>query len=412
MKLVEWLERMRLLHSQIMDLSLERTIQVAEKLGLFEERPVVVTVAGTNGKGSCVAGIEAIMLASGYKVGAFTSPFLIHYNEQVRLQGESVSDLVLCDAFEKVEKARGDVTLTLFEISTLAALVIFKKANLDLWILEVGMGGRWDAVNVIPADVAVIASIGIDHVEWLGETRDAIGYEKAGIFRTGQQVVYGDFEPPVSVLQYADLLKTFLFLQGQQFKFYEKEKSWDWVSAHTTLKDLPLPSLALQNMSTVLMAVELLQTRLKVLRDAIECGLRNVRLPGRIQVIPGEVMRILDVSHNPAAVAMLKKYLDKNKCVGKTHAVFSMLVDKDIIETIKVIQSAVDYWYVAPLDVVRGASIDVLRACFEKLDLTNVVFCSSIKEAERLAMERAVVGLDRVVIFGSFHTVAAVSLSI
>ncbi len=408
MKLIEWLDWIKSLHGKEIDLSLERTLQLAEKLGLLGKKPVVVTVAGTNGKGSCVAGIEAIMLAAGYKVGAFTTPFLLRYNEQVRLQGESVSDSLLCDSFKEVAKACGEMTLTPFEFGTLAALVIFKKADLDVWILEVGMGGRWDAVNVISADVAVIASIGIDHVDWLGKTRDAIGYEKAGIFRPYQQAVYGDFEPPSSVLQYADLLKTSLFLQGREFNFIEKEQSWAWSCGETTLDNLPLPSLALQNMATVLMVIELLQKTLSVKRDAIEVGLKNVALPGRIQVIPGEITRILDVSHNPAAVEMLRNYLYKNPCLGKTHAVFSMLVDKDIIETVRVVQSVVDYWYVAALGSERGASNEVLAYCFRKLNLGNVVFCESIREAEKLAMERANSGQDRVVVFGSFRTVAEV----
>ncbi len=414
MNLIEWLGWIKLLHTKEMDFGLERTAQVAEKLGLLKPGCTVVTVAGTNGKGSCVAGIEAIMLAAGYKVGAFTTPFLFCYNEQVRLQGEAVSDSLLCDAFEKVTKACGQITLTSFEFGALAALVIFKKENLDLWILEVGMGGRLDAVNAISADIAVITSIGIDHVEWLGKTRDAIGYEKAGIFRSHQPAVYGDFQPPDSVLQYANLLNTPLFFQGQQFKFVEKKRSWDWCSAETRLDHLPLSSLAIQNMSTVLMVIELLQKKLPVRRDAIELGLMKVTLPGRVQVISDDITRILDVSHNPAAVELLRRHLYKNPCMGKTYAVFSMLVDKDIIETIQVIQSVVDHWYVAPLDTERKASHEVLAYCFRKLNLTNVTFCSSIKEAKKFAMQKASISLrhaeqrmrDRVVIFGSFRTVA------
>lgn len=408
MNLNEWLERIRSIHGQEMDLSLERTMQVAEKLGLLAGNPLVITVAGTNGKGSCVAGIEAIMLESGYKVGSFTTPYLYFYNEQIRLQGESVSDALLIDAFEEVEKARLGITLTPFEFGTLAALIIFKKAKLDVWILEVGMGGRYDAVNVISADVAVIASIGIDHVQWLGETREAIGYEKAGVFRSGQLAVYGDLEPPQSVIKYADLLGTTLFLQGEHFQYIENEQNWEWRTGDKVLRDLPLPSLALQNMSTVLMAIELIQSRLPVTQDAIIRGLCKVKLPGRIQVIADDVTRILDVSHNPASVAMLKTYLDKNLCNGKTYAVFSMLGDKDMVATMTEIKSAIDEWYVAPLGIARGASSEQLKESFENLKLRNVVFCRSIKEAERLVMERAVAGKDRVVIFGSFHTVSEV----
>ncbi len=406
MNLTEWLDWIKSLHGKEVDLGLERTAQVAEKLGLLKKNCLVVTVAGTNGKGSCVAGLEAILLEAGYNVGAFTTPFLFRYNEQVRLQGECVSDSLLCEAFEEVSKARGHITLTPFEFGTLAALVIFKKANLDVWILEVGMGGRWDAVNVISADIAVIASIGIDHVEWLGKTRDAIGYEKAGIFRVNQLAVYGDFQPPLSVLQYAASLNVSLFCQGQQFNFIEKERSWDWRGAKTVLTHLPLSSLLLQNMSTVLMVIELLQEKLLIQRDAIELGLRKAKLPGRIQVSSGEdVTRILDVSHNPAAVEMLVSYLSKTACSGKTYGVFSMLVDKDIVETIRVAEAVVDYWYVAPLNSERKASLEVLADCFRKLNLTNVTFYGSIKEAEWAAMQQANSN-DRLVVFGSFRTVA------
>ena len=405
MNLIGWLDWIKSLHGKEMDLGLDRTAQVAEKLGLLKKTCLVVTVAGTNGKGSCVAGLESILLAAGYKVGAFTTPFLFRYNEQVRLQGEDVSDSLLCDAFEEVSNACGSITLTPFEFGTLAALVIFKKANLDVWILEVGMGGRLDAVNVISADIAVIASIGIDHVDWLGKTRDAIGYEKAGIFRTNQLAVYGDLRPPLSVLKHAASLNVLLFSQGQQFNFIEKERSWDWCSEKTKFMHLPLSGLLLQNMSTVLMVIELLQDKLPVQRGAIELGLRTIKLPGRIQVSSGDVTRILDVSHNPAAVELLVGYLSKTVCGGKTHAVFSMLADKDIVETIRVAETVVDYWHVAPLNSERKASLEVLGYCFRKLNLRNVAFYDSIKEAENVAMQQVTLH-DRLVVFGSFRTVA------
>jgi len=416
MDLTEWLTWIKSLHSKEIDLSLERTAQVAEKLGLLRPVCPVVTVAGTNGKGSCVAGIEAITLTAGYKVGAFTTPFLLRYNEQVRLQGEPVADPILCEAFEEIAEACGQVTLTPFEFGTLAALVIFKKAKLDLWILEVGMGGRWDAVNVISADIALITSIAIDHVDWLGNTRDAIGYQKAGIFRRNKPAIYGDFQPPQSVLDYADTLETPLFLQGQQFSFVEKETTWNWWSEQTKLDNLPLSSLTLQNMSTVLMAIELLQKKLPVPHSAIELALTKVMLPGRIQVIPGDITRILDVSHNPAAVELLARYLRKNPCTGKTYAVFSMLGDKDIVEAIRSIQDAIDYWYVAPLAIERAASSAVMAYAFRKLKLKNVAFYQSIVEASRAAEQQAALDAgssslrigNRVIVFGSFHTVSEV----
>jgi len=416
MDLTRWLTWIKSLHSKEIDLSLERTAQVAEKLGLLKPICPVITVAGTNGKGSCVAGIEAIAIAAGYKVGAFTTPFLLRYNEQVRLQGKPVADSLLCEAFEEIAEACGQITLTPFEFGTLAALVIFKKTDLDLWILEVGMGGRWDAVNVISADIALITSIAIDHVDWLGHTRDAIGYQKAGIFRRHKPAIYGDFQPPQTVLDYASTLETPLFLQGQQFNFVEKETTWDWWSEQTRLNDLPLPSLMLQNMSTVLMAVELLQKKLPVPRRAIDFALTKVTLPGRIQVIPGEVTRIFDVSHNPAAVELLARYLRRNPCTGKTYAVFSMLGDKDIVESIRSIQDAIDYWYVAPLATERAASNAVLAYAFRKLKITHVGFYPSISGAAKAAEQRATHETgnssqktdNRVIVFGSFYTVSEV----
>ncbi|MCC2667146.1 MAG: folC [Gammaproteobacteria bacterium] len=406
--LKEWLETIKSAHPMEVDLSLERTKEVAKRLGIVDSLCPIITVAGTNGKGSCVAGIEAIMLAAGYKVGAFTSPFLFRYNEQVRLQGQSVTDEWLCDAFERVASVCGQITLTLFEFGTLAAMVIFKEANLDIWVLEVGMGGRWDAVNILDADIAVVSSIDIDHAAWLGNTREAIAREKAGIFRPYQPAVYGDFDPPSSLIQYAATLKTPLFFQGQQFGFSKKNETWDWWSLHPTkLDNLPLPALTLQNMSTVLMVIELLQTKLPVLRMEIESGLKKVKLPGRLQIIPGTVTQILDVSHNPSAVKLLANYLKENSCNGKTYAVFSMLADKDIVATLEVIRDLIDVWHVAPLKNERAASQELLASCFRKTNLENVIFHSSIKEAHEIAMQQAEAN-GRVVVFGSFHTVAEV----
>jgi dihydrofolate synthase/folylpolyglutamate synthase len=406
--LKEWLETIKSAHPREVDLSLERTQEVAKRLGIVDPVCPIVTVAGTNGKGSCVAGIEAIMLAAGYKVGAFTSPFLFRYNEQVRLQGQPVPDEFLCDAFERVSNACGQITLTLFEFGTLAAMVIFKEANLDIWVLEVGMGGRWDAVNILDANIAVVSSIDIDHSAWLGNTREAIGREKAGIFRPYQPAVYGDFDPPSSLIQYADILKTPLFFQGKQFGFFKKNETWDWWSLHSTgLDNLPLPHLTLQNMSTVLMVIELLQKKLSVSRMAIESALKTVKLSGRLQIMPGAVTQILDVSHNPSAVELLANYLKENPCNGKTYAVFSMLADKDIVKTLQVIRDLIDVWHVAPLKTERAASQELLASCFRKINLDNVIFHSSIKDAHEMAMQKAEAN-SHVVVFGSFHAVAEV----
>jgi dihydrofolate synthase/folylpolyglutamate synthase len=390
-----------------MDLSLERVKTVAKRLDLLNLRCWVVTVAGTNGKGSTVAGLEAIYLAAGYRVGAFTSPFLFNYNEQVRVQGVPADEDVFCSAFEKIARACCEITLTPFEFTTLAAFIIFQKADLDICILEVGLGGRWDAVNVIDADVAIITTIAIDHAAILGDTREKIGYEKAGVFRSGKPAVCGDYNPPESLINYADKLGSSLFCQGQQFNYSEQKNAWMWQSEKTKYKNLPLPQLALQNMSTVLMTVELLQQKLSVSRKAIDKAFETLTLPGRIQVIPGDITHVFDVSHNPAAAKWLADNISKITCKGKTRAVFSQLADKDIVATILIIKQLIDDWFIAPLPVTRGATKNKLVECFEQANVKNVTHYLEIKDAYQAAMDVSKQG-DCIVVFGSFHTVSRV----
>lgn len=404
----EWLSWIKTLHPQAMDLSLERVAEIAKRLDLLKPHCPVITVAGTNGKGSCVAGFEAVYLAAGYRVGAFTSPYLFRYNEQVRLQGKEVEDAVFCKAFAKIAEVLKGITLTLFEFNTLAALEIFKQEKLDILILEVGLGGRWDAVNVVEAEVAVVTTIALDHTDKLGNTREAIAFEKAGIFRAGKSAICGDFQPPLTLRNYADEIKAPLFLQNEHFGFHQEIQQWYWWSKKNRLEHLPLPKLALQNMSTVLMAVELLQEKLPVSRSAVDQAFRQVKLPGRIQVIPGKVEIIFDVSHNPAAVERLANYLEKQLCQGKTLAVFSMLADKDILSSLRMIKERIDHWYSAPLITERGASLAVLSDCFHKADIENVTYYSTIDSAYHAALYAATTQ-DRIVVFGSFHTVSSVS---
>jgi dihydrofolate synthase/folylpolyglutamate synthase len=401
--LAQWLEWIKNLHTKEIDLGLDRVVKVARRLALLNPNCSIVTVGGTNGKGSCVAGLETICLAAGYRVGAFTSPFLFHYNEQVRIQGEMAKDDDFCEAFAKVAAVCGEITLTPFEFTTLAALIIFKAAQLDICILEVGLGGRYDAVNILDADVALITSISLDHVDWLGDTRDAIAYQKAGIFRPNKPAICGDMDPPQSLL---DEKVEKLYCQTKQFGFEETQKSWNWWSEKDRLDHLPRPALALQNMSTVLMAIELLQNKCPVSRCAIIDGLKKVRLPGRIQVIPGDVTLIFDVSHNPASAALLADYLQKNPCIGKTHAVFSMLADKDVVSTLNVIKTQFDCWEIASLPVTRGASSDFLIHCFDEAGILGMTHHKSIEKAFAKAKQAAKTG-DRIVVFGSFHTVAS-----
>jgi len=402
-----WLDIIKKQHLSVIDLGLDRVRKVAWELGLLKSTCPIITVGGTNGKGSTVAGLEAIYQAAGYRVGVFTSPYLYRFNELVRIQGCDASDEEFIRAFLKIDQARGEITLTQFEFNTLAALDIFQSASLDVGILEVGLGGRLDAVNIMDADVSVITSIAIDHAEWLGNTREEIAFEKAGIMRRGKPAVCGDLDPPVTLTDYASEHQVPLFCQDEQFGFEKNEVSWNWWCHGKREDNLPFSRLALQNMSTVLMTVELMQSMLPVKREAIDQALVTVHLSGRIQVIPGDVTHILDVSHNPAAAELLANYLQDHKISGKTRAVFSMLADKDIISTLLVMRDYMDEWYIAPLQVDRGASLAVLKDCFRAAKINAVHPSASLKEAHKKALIVSEPG-DRVIVFGSFYTVSAV----
>lgn len=404
-----WLDRIKKQHRYAIDPGLDRVREVAARLDLLKPACPVMMVGGTNGKGSTVAGLEAIYQAAGYRVGTFTSPYLYRFNELVRIQGQAVSDNDFIQAFEKIDQARGETTLTQFEFNTLAALIIFKQQPLDVFILEVGLGGRLDAVNIIDADISVITSIAIDHAEWLGNTREEIALEKAGILRQGRASVCGDSDPPKTLTSYANERNIPLFCQDEQFGFENKETEWDWWCDGKRLNHLPMPRLALQNMSTVLMTVELMQDTLLVNREAIDRALATVNLHGRIEVIPGDVTRILDVSHNPASAELLANYLKREPCLGKTRAVFSMLSDKDIISTLVVMRDCIDEWYVAPLPVDRGASLSVLEHCFQTAKIDAIHSYDSLTDACKKAYAVSM-PKDRVVVFGSFYTVAAVGM--
>ncbi len=397
--LSQWLDYIKSQHPTEMDLSLERVIDIGHKLNILNPKCPVITVGGTNGKGSTVAGLESIYLAQKYKVGAFTTPFIFKFNEQLRINGKDISDDLLISAFEKIEAARGETTLTIFEFKTLAACLIFKEENLDIWLLEVGLGGRFDAVNAIDADIAVITSIGLDHTEWLGNTREDIALTKSGIFRPGKPAVCGDPNPPET------LFHTHFYCQGKEFSFTEEETTWSWTSKNKELKNLPKTKLLLQNMSTVLMVIELMQYRLPVSQNNIIQGLSNASLPGRIQVLPGDVTKIFDVSHNPDSAELLATHLRKNTVTGKTHAVFSMLADKDIQKTLLAIKDCVSHWHIGPIKDARAASLSVLDYCFRALNISNKQAYESLNQAYQSALNQAKPG-DQIVIFGSFRTVS------
>lgn len=416
--LQQWLTWQEGLHPWDIELGLERIHTVWRRLAGDDPlvQSCVITVAGTNGKGSCVAMLDAILRAAGYRTGVYTSPHLLRYNERIRIDGEEVADAQLCDAFSRIDHARGEISLTYFEFGTLAALELFRQTQPDVILLEVGLGGRLDAVNIIDADVALLTSVGIDHVEWLGEEREAIGREKAGIFRNGRAAVCGDPAPPVSVLSEADRLGAKLYCLGREFGYARQQQGWQWWAGERLRSALPFPALAgeiqLQNAASVLMVLELLRDRLPVNQEDIRRGLQEVKLQGRFQVMPGAVTLILDVTHNADGARVLARNLRAHACKGSTLAVVSMLQDKDVEQVGVELQGVVDRWYVAGLQVARGQTAAVLaqrlRAGVAGLqqgtDPVTLVECETVAEACGRALQEAQEG-DRIVVFGSFYTV-------
>jgi dihydrofolate synthase / folylpolyglutamate synthase len=404
-----WLNYLESGHAKSIDLGLDRIKRVAERLEVLQFDCPVITVAGTNGKGSCVALTQAILMAAGCRVGVYTSPHLLEYNERIQLAGKLVSDAALCEAFNQIEKERDEVSLSYFEFTTLAALLLFKHARLDAIILEVGLGGRLDAVNCVEADIAVISMVDLDHQEWLGHTREQIAKEKAGIMRPNKPCIFGDFTLPESVGQQASSLNVPLYCQGEQFDYKKQDSTWLWKSQQQTLTQLPLPTIDLQNAATVLQVIELLTSRFSITRFAIEKGLAQVFLPGRFQTIEKQTTRfILDVAHNPAGGRCLAKRLAKESCSGKTYAVVGMLADKAITHTLAPLLTQIDHWYLADLATSRAATTEQLAQCLLELN-PNASFLKFASPG--LAVQHAGKALqkeDRILVFGSFHTVAFV----
>lgn len=418
--LPEWLEYLGCVHRTNIELGLDRVKEVAGRLHLLPEQNsnscLTIIVGGTNGKGSTVAGLSAIYQAAGFQAGSFTSPYLFKHNEEVKINDEMASDEDFCDAFAMIEKARATITLTPFEFHTLAALIIFKKSPkpLDVMILEVGLGGRKDAVNIMDADLAIIASIDIDHVDYLGNTRESIGHEKSGIFRANQPAICGDFNPPTTLLAQAQTLNVPLYCQGKDFYFKQNEENsedWSWHHQQTTVENLPMNGLAIQNMSTVIMAATLLQKKLPVDTVTIKHALKHLNLPGRIQVVQNNKLPciiIFDVAHNPAACAYLAKRLQAMNITGTVRAVFSMLTDKDIPASIFPLRDIIDEWYFAALQTTRAASCETLQNSLQENGIAknHLQRFPSIVDAYQCA-QSAAQSHDAIIVFGSFHTVSA-----
>lgn len=388
-------------------MGLGRVNEVAQRLRLEYHFPVI-TVAGTNGKGSTCAILSEIYSQAGYKVGCYTSPHLIRYNERVKINDQEASDDVLCQAFSAVEQARGDIALTYFEMGTLAAMWFFIQQKIDIAILEVGLGGRLDAVNVFEPDCAIVTSVDLDHVEYLGNTREQIGLEKAGVFRAGKPAICGDMRPPQSILQYASRIGADLQRIGEAFQIVKTLTGWRYQDAHVSW-DLPLPSLQgdfqLINAACAIRAALQLMPAMPVTKANIDAALQAVRLAGRFQQLQSSPQVIVDVAHNPQAADSLAHNLIAQPCKGKTHAVFAMLSDKDIDGVIQILQPHISSWYVASINAPRGAAADNLQSRLKAVGVSSQGF-DSIGTAFNAAYQAAAEN-DRIVVFGSFYTVAA-----
>jgi dihydrofolate synthase/folylpolyglutamate synthase len=393
-----------------MELGLDRVSIVAERLALTQPPFRTISVAGTNGKGSTVAMLQAILHAAGYKVGAYTSPHMLRYNERVCIGADSVSDAQLCAAFERIEQTRSDTPLTYFEFGTLAALQLFAQQQVDVAILEVGLGGRLDAVNVIDADAAIVTSVGTDHTHWLGQGREQIGREKAGIFRRGRPAICADPDPPTSVRQVADKVGGQFLQIGDDFRIEREPASWCWRSRQQLRAGLPYPAMRgeyqVRNAAAALMALETLSEHLPVTQAQIRDGLLTAIIPGRFQTLPGWPVRVLDVAHNAEAAAALAETLKAQPVLGKTAAVLGILRDKPIERVMSAMAPVVDCWYLTTLATERGATAEELLAALKAVGIdASALLYPDPRSAYRAACNDAREP-DRVVVFGSFYTVS------
>ena len=408
-----WLEWQATLNPAEIDLGLERIDLVLQRLGLSKQfNCPLIMVAGTNGKGSVVAMLEAIALAEGHNVACYTSPHIRRYNERIRVNGKEVDDETLCQAFERIDQARGDSQLTYFEFGTLAAIEIFHDVSPDLVLMEVGLGGRLDAVNVMHPDVSVITTIDIDHTDWLGDNREAIGYEKAGIFRAKVPAVCGDKNPPNSLIKQAQDLGTKCYFNTRDFLVEKQLDHWRFKSDLLNLNHLPLPSLKgsvqLDNAAVSLMAIGLLDKTLNISEASIKQGLSHIKLNGRYQCIAQNPDVIVDVAHNVQAAESLANQLEVTKDqYNQTHAVIAMLADKEVESVIKQLLPVVDVWHCAGLESVpRGLSAKRMACTLEQVN-TGVKLRaeSTVKQACESAMREAG-SSDRIIVLGSFYTVS------
>lgn len=422
MNLQQWLTQLEQgMAGGVIDLGLERVSTVKQRMGLEPKCPVVI-VGGTNGKGSVCAFLTQIYVQAGFKVGTLTSPHLLHYNERIAINGEACSDEDIVTSFERIEAScNDDVTLTYFEYNVLAAVDVFARHDVDVMVLEVGMGGRLDAVNVFDADVSVVVSVDVDHQAFLGDNIEAIAFEKAGIFRQGKPAIVGQLPLPESMRKHAESIGAEILLLNRDFGFTKQEQQqWSFrfhpqndalpFEAHNR-HALPIPALRgsyqISNAACALAVLECLKQRLPIDIGAVKRGLLLVKNPGRFQVLPGRPLVIWDVGHNPHAARALRSGLMALPYAQKRVAVFSMLADKDIQGVLELLKDQFDEWLIAPLDLPRGMSNQALQDALNQANIQNIVCYPNITEAYQSALSQATEN-DRIVVFGSFHTVAEV----
>ncbi len=415
--LEDWLAHCERLHPKNIDMGLERVKTVADRMAIRFDCPVI-TVAGTNGKGSTCAMLESILRQAGYRTGVYTSPHLVHFEERLRLEGDAVNATELIAAFARVESARGqndaEVSLTYFEFSTLAILDVMARAKLDVVILEVGLGGRLDAVNIIDPDCAVITSVDLDHMEFLGPDRESIGREKAGIMRTGRPVIVSDPMPPQSVLDHATEIDADIWRFGVDFNVSGDKQQWGWAGRGRRYSGLAYPALRganqLVNAAGVLAALAALRDRLPITAQAVRNGMAFVELPGRFQIIPGQPTLVLDVSHNPHSVAALAANLDVMGYFPTTHAVFGAMADKDLAPMLAKVNPLIDKWYFTDLPTPRAESSAGLLAKWQAQNTRRDATGSAHADPQQ-ALQAAIDAADptdRIVVFGSFYTVGGI----
>lgn len=406
--LPEWLHYIEALHPNAIAMGLERVEAVANRLNLTQSCPII-SIAGTNGKGSTCAMLESIYLKAGYVVGAYNSPHFLHYNERIRINQQTISDEALCAAFSAIEAARDDVVLTYFEMGTLAAMWYFAQSAVDVVLLEVGMGGRLDAVNVFEPACSIVTSIALDHMEYLGDTREKIGFEKAGIYRTNKPAICGDEKPPQSVIDYAESIDADFNLINHDFKISKEVDGWHYVAGSTQLVLYQLGlqgDFQLNNAACAITAVEKLNDQLPVPLEFIVPALEKIRLVGRFYQLSEDPLIIVDVAHNPQAAESLAQNLQKNVCKGQTIAVFAMLADKDVAHVVDALTAHIDFWCLADTQNPRGATANALKMYLQPQAEKGLTKCfKNVANALRSACIDCGKN-DRIIVFGSFYTVA------